>query len=180
MPFKADYFDLEKRMSRVFDQLSETLDPRERSLLLGEAAALEGDMAGMHLKVFGPAPNEDEAGRDLAESMRYSALLLDLLADVELAVATDGRRRDGSSWLEPFAGRWLTRMASTVPGRQRMALLRDLYDAVEPHVGGQAAELLAGIAFDGRCGYDGSVYLPNSFPKMVRTLWRAWRESRAA
>lgn len=180
MATKDDYFAVEKPIGGLFDQLNETTDPIPRGHLLYAMADIEQRLADLHLKVFGPAPIEWEGDRDLAESLAYSAQLYRLLADVELVVGGHSPSRFVTeSWLEPHAGRVLDRMAGTADLAARSVLLLDLYEAVEPHVGGQAAEVLACVPYrPGFRGWDDNLYLPNSFPKLVRTLWRTWRESR--
>ena len=182
MVSQRDYFALDRRMGRIYDQLAETTNDHVRATLLIDAYETEQVMADMHREVFGPDPIEWEGGRDLADSIASSALLLKLLADVEL-VAGGGltRRFTTDTWLEPYAGRILDMMAANPSVLGRAAWLEDLYEAVVPFVGGQAAEVLACIPFaNGRRGWSGERYLPSSFPKLVRTVWRAFRESRAA
>lgn len=181
MSTRDDYFRVEKQFGPLFDQLSETTDATARTVLLTEMANIEQRLADVYFEAFGPAPIEWENGRDLATSLNFSAQLYGLLADVERAVAEGGVRRDTGSWLEPHAGPVLDRMSATVDVAARSVLLLDLYEAVVPHVGGQAAEMLACLPY--RPGYRGwadDLYLPHSFPKLARTVWRAWRERRAA
>lgn len=176
MATKDDYFRTEKPIGDLMDRLNESTDPTARPELLYRIAAVEQRLADIHLEVFGPDPIEWEGGRDLAESIGFSALLLRLLGDVEQAVDGDGRRWLTSSWLEPYAGPVLDRMATTQDVGARSVLLLDLYEAVVPHVGGQAAETLACLPYrPGFRGWDDDLYLPNSFPKLVRALWRARR-----
>jgi hypothetical protein len=176
MAAKDDYFRLDAQMGGLCDRLSECHDPAARADLLAEAGDTEQQMADMRLEVFGPDPIEWENGRDLSESLAHSTLLLRLLADVERATDTTLRRRLTASWLEPYAGPVLDRMACTTQIEHRAQMLRELYESVEPHVGGQAAETLACVPYaPGQRGWSDERYLPNSFPKLVRTLWRAWR-----
>ena len=182
MASQSDYFALARRMGRIYDETADTTNDHVRATLLIDAYETEQSMAGMHREVFGADPNPDEGGRDLSESLASSALLLKLLADVELVAGGRLTRRFVTdSWLEPYVGPVLDRMADTTDVVARAALLEELYDAVYPHVGGQAAEVLACVPLaNGRRGWSGERYLPASFPKLVRTVWRAWHESRAA
>jgi hypothetical protein len=177
---QADYFALDREMGRIYDRISETTDGHERARLLIDAYETEGAMATMHREVFGPDPLPDEPGRDLADALASSAVLLSLLADVELVACGDLTRRfTTDTWLEPHAGPVLDRMAATGTAEERAGLLEDLFDAVVPQVGGQAAEVLACIPLaPGLRGWDGGLYLPSSFPKLVRVLWRARRAVR--
>jgi hypothetical protein len=181
MTTSGDYFRIGKPIGALYDRLNETTDPAIRAELLDGMATIEQQLSDVHREAFGPDPIEWEGGRDLSESIASSALLMRLLADVEHAVADGGQRRRTDTWLEPYAGSVLDRMAATPDIATRSVLLLDLYEAVEPHVGGQAAEVLAGLPYrPGWRGWDDDRYLPNSFPKMVRVLWRTWREGRAA
>jgi hypothetical protein len=181
MPTQRDYFDLDRAGGRIHDRLAEATDGHERVKLLFAAADVEQQMAAMHAEVFGPDPMEDD-GRDLAEALASSALLLRLVADAEqVAVGQTSSRFDTDSWLEPYAGPVLDRMAVAATVQQRASLLENLADAVYPHVGGQAVETLHCLPLaDGRLGWSSEKRLPSTFAGLVRHGWRAWRESRAA
>lgn len=176
MATSNDYFRIEKPIGALLDRLNESTDPAVRGELLDGMAAVEQQLADVHLEAFGPDPMEDEGGRDLSESIAHSALLLRLLGDVEYAVADSRARRVTRTWLEPYAGPVLDRMAGAFEPYDRAMLLKELYEAVEPYVGAQAAETLACLPlWPGLRGWDGGVYLPRSLPRLVRMVWRTWR-----
>lgn len=182
MASQAEYFALDKKAGQIYDRVAETTDGHERTKLLFAAAEVEQRMADVHFEVFGADPNSDEGGRDLSESLTHSALLMRLIADVEqVACGETLSRFTTGTWLEPYAGPVLNRMVATETVQQRAALLEDLYDAVYPHVGGQAAETLACVPLaDGMCGWSNERRWPSSFSKLARMAWQAWRESRTA
>jgi hypothetical protein len=153
------YFGEERALRRVWRGLAREAGPRERAELLREAAGRMGRMAGACPGAFGPEPIEWEGGRDLAESQAFSAALLRVLAQVEdivrgavaggdvgladaglAGVATPEVRAVLST---PVALAVLKRMAATPDLAERHPMLRGLYHAVEPVVGGQAAETVA-------------------------------------
>jgi hypothetical protein len=181
MATRREYFDLDTAAGRIFDRLAETTDGHERARLLVAAYETEQAMADMHTEVFGPDPMEDD-GRDLAEALASSALLLTLVADVELVACGQLTRRfTTDTWLEPYAGPVLDRMAATPAVADRARLLEALADAVEPYVGVQAVETLACLPLaDGKCGWSDERRLPSTFVGLVRHGWHVWRESRAA
>jgi len=142
---KAAYFHGDSLCYWLWCELLYTDDATERACLLREAAGTQGAMARAHMRAFGPDPLEHESGRDLAESTRLSSRLLYMLADVEASVAYAGGPNVLGSHAEDAvlsAEAWeiVHRMASTPDVDERDALLWELGDAVEPTVGGQAAE----------------------------------------
>jgi hypothetical protein len=181
MASRHDYDRLIGQYGPLWDRMTETHDPVERARLLDAVAEVDQQVADIHMEVFGPDPIESEGGWDLAESHAHSARLLRVLADVERATDSTLRRKLTASWLEPCASPVLGRMACRVEIDSRAQLLGAFYEAVVDHVGGQAAETLACLPYaPGRSGWDGELYLPASFPKLARVLWRAWRERRPA
>lgn len=132
----------------LWERLFREADPAERARLLRAAAGCEYVRSVAHTPAFGPDPNADEPGRDVAESDLFSSQLLYLLADIEECVATGADLQQGQMQVAGFSvWSWgvAVHMASTPDLPERHAMLADLYDAVHPLVGGQAAEVLACI-----------------------------------
>jgi hypothetical protein len=143
LPTESDYFALDDQLRDLYDVLVKTTDPAERARLLYKLFQVQQHQAKIHTAVFGPDPIEDEGGRDLAESLGYSAILYGLLADVEKAVAYPRLgRRNTTTPLEPHAGAILDQMAQTPDLGARMRLLKSLDEAVDQVIGPQAAETL--------------------------------------
>jgi len=151
---RADYRAAERAAGRVQARLAQAYLPGERADLLTALADHEYLMAYTHRAAFGPDPMAHEDGRDLAESLKFSAELAGLLAEVERCVA-DGRPfgRCGTFPLIAAAGPVMAIMAITADLAGRTALLAELYDAVEPVIGGQAAELLWCLRSPGHSGW---------------------------
>ena len=139
----ADYFADDVKLRRVREVLRRTRDPIIRAASLNRKAEIIERQAELHTSVFGPDPNPDEDGRDLSVSLAYSARLLRIVANAE-------RCRTGGVWVpcddeleEPAAD--LLRMFVRRGPRRRM--LRRLWDAWYPLVGGQAVEAIARLPF---------------------------------
>lgn len=139
-----DHTELGWQAGRVLDAYA--ADPEQRRAALEAWAGLELARARTHwLLTGGPDPNPDEDGRDVADSIRSSGLLLWHLATAldpdraeppDLAVTTRDLGRSAALVLEHiwFGG----------PNSDRLGTrLADLYAATEPVIGGQAAEVLA-------------------------------------
>lgn len=152
--FAADeYFETEKPIRKLWRQLGREQDPRRRARIITEGAAIEDKMAVLHRKAFGPDPQSDEDGRDVADSLAYSARVLRLMASVENGVADGGRRRPtDDALLESVAGSVCDQMtraiAAAIEAGNPDAANRDvqhgrLCQAVVDTVGGQAAEGVA-------------------------------------
>jgi hypothetical protein len=124
------------------NRLEKESDPHRRALLLADLAEAEIGQARLHFATFGPDPLDDEDGRDLADSLAYSAHLYRLLRQVEAAVASGRPRLQDGTNLDHAASDVLDRMAATPDLQARMRLLEELCDVVLPIVGGQAAEVL--------------------------------------
>ena len=140
---EAAYFALDRQMGSLYRQLRQVGDHFTRYHLLARAGRAQLDMAALLPAAFGPDPLPDEPGRDLADALASSGHLLAMVADAENAIAVaDTRRRYGvGAELEAAAGPILDRaIAAGIIGR---AVLDELYDAVEPLVGPQAAETIA-------------------------------------
>jgi hypothetical protein len=122
--------------------LCDTEDARERSQLYDNARDALIQQARHHRLLYGDCPVDGEPGRDMADSLASSALLFRLLSDVEAAVAARSGRIFRHTVLEFAAGDVLDQMAATRDFAARRALLKDLADAVRPHIGAQATETL--------------------------------------
>lgn len=146
-PRQELFFALDTPAHSLVDALAECTDPHDRAALLEALGHVNEAMAVLHRPAFGPDPLEDEDGRDLADSTWWSGHLLLKMADAERAHAT-GRPRPRSRWrwqrspLEHAAGEWLDRLATRTTDHPGHAVLDGLYWAVEPVVGGQAAEAI--------------------------------------
>jgi len=151
---ESTYWDADERLRSAHTALAGAADPGERARLLTELADAQDEQARVHHDAFGPDPLDDEGGRDLAESLAYSALLYRLLADVEAAVAEPVRgRRVADSVLEPHAGTALEHMAATPDLRERTELLEDVALAVAEVAGAQAVETLWCLPSPGYSGW---------------------------
>jgi len=152
---QTEYRQLDRAIHRPLDELAVTGDPQRRAELLADCAQITLRMAEVYPTAFGLDPLPDEPGRDLADSMRYSGRLYGLLAQVEESVAR-GRSTlpSGTSPLVTAARPVLERMATEPALVVRASMLAELYDVVEPVVGGQAAELLACLPSPGWLGWE--------------------------
>jgi hypothetical protein len=143
------YYASDRVLGYLLIELEDEGDPAARSAILRAMAGLEYARSRAHTPALGPDPNEDEGGRDVAESDRLASALLYLLAGIESAVCMgqecifDGRF--DWTWLTAEGRDVAQRMAATPDLPTRHAMLANLYDAVHPLVGGQAAEVIACI-----------------------------------
>lgn len=148
---RAAHRAADQHIGTVLSELAHTYDPTQRGHILTRLADLHQQMARLHPAAYGPDPIKAEGGRDMAESLHLSELLLRLLADVEhVASGRPGERRVLTADLlamleEPDLGdavhAELDRLAGSTELNDRLDLDR-LYDLVQPTVGGQAAEIL--------------------------------------
>lgn len=141
------YWKADEAAGRIMKHLSRPCDPLIRSELLSELAWYEQDMAEVHVAAFGPQPMANEDGRDLAESLASSTRLIDLVWDTWNAAI-------GEAPLELPAGLTkaqsaaLTALACTADLVSRADLLSGpVHEAFADEVGGQAAEILVGLAW---------------------------------
>lgn len=142
---RREYFAAQNLAASFSADLYTTTDPGRRTELLDRFADMEQAMARVHRDAFGPAPMEDEGGRDLAESLALSADLTQMLADTERALdeGLPNRRvfeREGSTTAEVDS--WML-LCQTRDRSDRAALIDLLYGQCRRRVGGQAAESLA-------------------------------------
>jgi hypothetical protein len=148
---RAEYRTLERGHREPQRTLARTADPAERAAALNRWRDVHCQQSDLYDIVGG---TEEEM--DLHQSHRVASHLIGLLADVEHDL--DLWRRLGITtlpWRWPLPGGLaiidytaapvLDRMVSA-PSR-RFELLDDLYEAVLPVVGGQAAETIACIPY---------------------------------
>lgn len=140
---RRGYREADRLACRAQVELSRDIPAVDRLALLRELAYQLQAMSKLRREVFGPTPLDDEGGRDLADSLASSALLVRLVADAEQAAVSSMPRIFVNTELEPYAGPVLARMATTPDPLARGELLDDLYDAVVDIVGEQAAETIA-------------------------------------
>lgn len=138
---RREYVDIDRQLDAIYDELAETDRAATRAVLLAKCGKLTLAQADVYTAGWGDDPLDD--GMDMAQSLRWSAMLYRHLADVEQAVAYQdlGRRQYASAVLGVEADDLLSRMAATPDLDARMALLDGLYEAVLGKVGGQAAEM---------------------------------------
>jgi hypothetical protein len=156
--------DLEREICRARDLLAEADDSNRVNRLLDLADAYE---------------RYADTGCEFAESDRMTGLVVRLIADADLAATGQlSERHVTGTDLEPTLGAILDRIAGEPELICRATLVRDLWERIEDD---EAAESIAHLPYGVRqVGGDFEMYLPNSFPKLVRTVFRAWRERRAA
>lgn len=148
---RNQHWDVGMDAGRIIDLLYTVDDPRQRALLLRQLADLEGAIALIHPRAFGPTPNPDEAGRDVAESIGSSALLLRALAATERPAGEgvqdftevdshldEADRAEAAAW----------RKLATVRDRYARAnlIISGIYDYAVTRYGRQAAEVLVTVA----------------------------------
>lgn len=160
--------DVDRKISRALDALNEATNPRDRAIRLMDAAALLRESASQ--------------GGEFAAADTDTATLLDTLADVEFIAAGQLTRRHATgSRFEGVAGHVFEQMAAEPDIADRAALLEAVADALDGVVSDETLESLACLPYHpGRRGWSTDLYLPASFPKMVRTVFLAWRERGAA
>lgn len=161
---RRDYFAADRRLARALNVLAGEPDPARRAAVMDGMAEDCWLRHDVYRAAFGPDPNPDEDGRDLADAAGSEALLLAWLAETERVVARTGDREVGDpvtggpcfvmSGLTfgdeqalDAAGSVLDRLCGTTDPARRADLVDRLYAAVVGTVGGQAAEVLAaGVA----------------------------------
>lgn len=139
------FFACEDKMANLLDELDITVtdDPCERAKLLRQLADFQIDNARRFHAAF-PRVRMLGEDRDIVGDLVSESKLYRALGDVEHVVACHGRV--GRNWRfhewGERADAILDEMCATEDLQARLALLDDLYDAVVPAVGGQAAEAL--------------------------------------
>lgn len=156
---RDQYFAGGKAMRGIWKRLEREADPTKRAAVFHEGADILHGMAAVYPTAFGPHPIPWENGRDLAESTALSATLMFVLGEVEDAVADPDAMAANlppaacaltwgadSRVDTPEVRAVLERMAGTPDVRNRAVIAEnELYDAVVPLVGGQAAETISSI-----------------------------------
>lgn len=134
----ALYFSLTDAAALFASMLHSNPAPLDRARALDGLALLEGTMTALHRTAFGR--DVDDEGRDLASSVAQSGYLAGAMASVERAIA-DGRPRvPGDNLLDEAMNPILDRIIAA--GGLDRQLRDELYAAVEPLVGSQAAETI--------------------------------------
>jgi hypothetical protein len=133
------YLEIQRLIDKTTTALAVADDPRHRAPLLFKLAHFTLQQADVYNRAWGAETDPD--GTDAEQSLRWTACLYRLLADVEQAIAFPGhgRRVLMSAVLGQVSDEVLERMATTVLLGDRMALLRELRAAVRHVVGEQAA-----------------------------------------
>jgi hypothetical protein len=147
------YLGTEKAIRRTRRLLATATSRGDRAAYLRQLAMYENDLAQLHTATFGPDSDEDDDGRDVAESLASSASLLRALADAESTTADWPPRIPARADIEQVAGAILDRIAATPDLTARRQLLEDLHNAVTPVVGTHAAETLASLPSPGYIGW---------------------------
>jgi hypothetical protein len=137
---RSAYFAAASGATASMKRLSRAGERANRAAALAELVEHLEVMAAVYTAAFGTDPNPNEDGRPMADSARSEVMLAGWLAAAEagrVAVGTD----------HP-AHRVLAELAGDAGPADRGRLCLDLYDVVYPEVGGQAAELLAALAWE--------------------------------
>jgi hypothetical protein len=143
---RRTYFKTSATAGDINAALYTTYDPAARADMLDQVAAMEDRMAAIHATAWGPDPNPDENGRDVAESTASSAVLLRMLAATERTAVdpTEGFRCVfWSLGADGFEQDLWVKLANTRDRGMRAHLIDQLADYATDRVGGQAAEALA-------------------------------------
>lgn len=155
------YRAAQKQTAGSLDALRFCSQPLERHALLTDAATHATTAANTFVAGYGTDPN-NENDRATTETMHHVATLYLLLAAVEeslmygfRAVPVGGRDDlPESEWaLFDAAHGPLSEMAATPYLDDRLRLLENLHDAVEPVIGGDAAETLWCLPGQGFIGW---------------------------
>jgi hypothetical protein len=149
----AAYGTAEKAAGRINRALTHPCDPLDRAALIQDLALYEQEMADSHLAAFGPDPNPDEGGRDLAESLASSARLTRIVSDA-LYSTVFGEQVTDQDLAEPREGLTPEQWAAInylehAEGYAERADVLDgpMYEAFAEEMGGQAAETLVSLAY---------------------------------
>lgn len=138
------YFQISDAAADINQQLYTTSDPDGRADLLNRLADHETQLAQLHPAAFGADPNEDEGGRDVAESLASSAVLLRALAATE--EGNVGRLNTLLSEVDLVESILWRRLTSTRDHADRAELIAQVSEHAAMRVGGQAAEPLTCLA----------------------------------
>jgi hypothetical protein len=165
------YFGLDKEAGRTQRRLARPGEPIDRAVLLGRLAGLEQEMAGTHEATFGPDPIEWEDGRDMAESLEGSAWVTAMIADAYYVAA--GRDPGHREELTAEQHAALSALEQAEDYAERAAVLEhEVYPAFADEIGGQAAEVIMGLAWcERKAGKPGRrPYRPSRLPPWLRVM----------
>jgi hypothetical protein len=137
------YWDAGMDANHIVDQLWFVDDPAERADLLYALGNRETALADLHPIAWGAEPNPDEGGRDMAESLGSSSILIRAVAATERPRGAIEVWLDTASAAESAMWRKLTTVRDR---RERANLLDQIHDHAADRYGGQAAEVLVTIA----------------------------------
>jgi hypothetical protein len=166
------YFQISDDAGDIRDQLYTATDPGDRAYLLNQLADHEQQLADLHPAAFGADPNEDEGGRDLAESLASSATLIRALAATE--DGNVGRLNRLLGTIDITESILWRRLASTRNRNERADLIGQVAEHAAMRVGGQAAEPLACLAHTEReLALAAVENRPPSAPKTPKALNRS-------
>lgn len=160
--------DLDREIGYALDALADAEDHNRVACLLDVAERFEeaGETVG------NPDPLAD----------RVPALVYRMVADADLVATGQLSRRHAVDY--PFnsvAGDVFDRMAAEPDLRQRAAMVAELARLVDvAYRNDSATESVAMMPYGGLVGGRDELYMPRSFPKLVRNVYRRWRETRAA
>lgn len=147
LKLEAAFFAAEGWLAELWTDLAGAATFAARAVALTEIAAWTRSQAEVFAAAFGLAPIPREDGRDMGASLGFAADLLAALAAVETSRAFPGRPRGRSTQLiEQAAGPVLDALLTERGIGAYYDLLFELYTAVEPCVGEQAAEVVAAVA----------------------------------
>jgi hypothetical protein len=154
--------DLDREIGRAIDALAECGDHNRVALLLDVAELFE---------------ESARLGGDFSTTDQTVATVYRMVADADL-VATGQltRRHTTGTVLESTLGPVADRMSHTPVLRDRAMLVADLADLIDDET---AAESVAHMPYGGLVGGRDVMFMPSSFPKLVRNAFRRWRETRA-
>lgn len=160
--------DLDRQIGRAIDALADSTDVNRVARLLDVA------------ELFDQAAEAPGNPDPLADSV--PALVYRMVADVDL-VATGSltRRHTIGSGFDTAAGDVFDRMAAEPDLRRRDAMVAELVHWVdEVYRNDSATETIAQMPYGGLVGGRDEMSMPASLPKLVRNVYRRWRERRAA
>lgn len=144
------YWDMGRAAGDIVDQLYTVDDPGQRASLLYALGYKETALSDLHPIAWGADPNPGEDGRDVAESLGFSSILIRLLAATERQLRTGTDYGAVEVWLDTAtdveADAW--RKLATVRDRNARAnlILDGIYDHAVARYGSQAAEVLVTVA----------------------------------
>lgn len=155
--------DFDRQIGRALDALADCDDSDRVTRILQVARLLE---------------ESANAGPD-GDSARRTAVVFRLIADTDLvACGRLSRRSATGTQVEQVLGAVLDRMAAEPDLSRRARMLQDIARLLT-EVDDMAAESIACMPYGGLVGGRDDMYWPSSLPKLIRNVFRRWRESRA-